>query len=218
MNGESGNGRLDAEGRGRAAAGGHFAAAARPALLEDPRARNAAIVLVGLLLAAVVVALAMLGAARGERAERQRLEGELARLEAASGEITQLRMRTDLAEARAQQLDQQVERLQTPTGGVPVAVVDGVTAGGEPALLQLGPSHLYGVLQLRVGKAAQAGLTARLRNRDGIEFWRAEGLTADSGGLLTLVVPAQHLPPGLIGAEVDGPVQERYRILVRAAG
>jgi len=198
---------------------GHFAATARPGLLEDPRARAGAVVVVALLAAAAIAALAALGAARTERAEARRLTGELERLTATGSELTELRMRADVAEARAEELDLQVRRLLAPAAGVPVVDVTPVADGGDPAELVLSRRRdLYAILRLDLGGGlAREGVRVRLRDRDGAEIWSAEGVASDATGRLNVLVPALHLPAGLVGAEVEGPVSARYRLLVRPA-
>lgn len=217
MNGDSEEGK--AVTRSSPPAVGHFAATARPGLLEDPRARTGAIVVVALLAAAAITALAALGAARTERAEARRLSGEIERLTATGSELTEQRMRADVAEARAEELDLQVRRLLAPAAGVPVVDLAPVADGGDPAELVLSQRRdLYAVLRLDLGTAAaRDGVRVRLRDRDGAEIWSAEGVASDATGRLNVLVPALHLPAGLVGAEVDGPVSARYRLLVRPA-
>src|SRR5690606_16264667 len=137
-------------------------------------------VVVALLAAAAITALAALGAARTERAEARRLGGEIERLTAAGSELTELRMRADVAEARAEELDLQVRRLLAPAAGVPVVDVAPVADGGDPAELVLSQRRdLYAVLRLDLGSAAaRDGVRVRLRDRDGAEIWSAEGVAS----------------------------------------
>ncbi len=200
---------------------GHFAATVRPSPFEDPRVRVGTLVVGFLVLAALVGVLAAIATARSAMRERDQVAGELEELRREAADVAATRLRAEAAEHRADELDARVARLLAPAAGVPwvelkpITETTGAEDEGPPALAP--GSNPYVVIRLDVGRASSAaGVTIRLRDRDGGELWAAENVRSDESGLITLLVPSNQLTPGLIGVEVEGGrAPSRFRLLVR---
>jgi hypothetical protein len=130
-------------------------------------------------------------ASEAERRLRQELEAKQSELE-----------RERQARAAA---DKQLEEARKPQTNVPIFVLDQERGAGEPThQLRLPKSPGWIVFALQVDEPLRPSYRAVLRDPQGREVWRDEGLKLDDNDSLSVGLPSTLLAPGDFRFEVDG--------------
>lgn len=100
---------------------------------------------------------------------------------------------------------EQLEEARKPQGNVPILFLNPERGGEEPThRLRLPKTPGWIVLALEVGPPHQPSYRAVLRDAEGREIWRGEGLRLNQMETLSLSLPSTLLAPGDFTVEVEG--------------